>query len=98
MVLGGNQHLPVVLRRVGEVGTGVADEVPQDMLLQLRLAVRRACPTELVETGEERPGRILIAPVNSTVAPPARPGIRLGRSDLIDEIAEAPDDDFGDWH
>src|SRR5687767_8706076 len=98
MMLGGNQHFPVVLRRVGEIGTGVADEVPQDMLLQLRLAVRTAGPAELVETGEERPGRIPVAPVNSTVASPAGPRVRLGGSDFIYQIAEAPDDDFGYWH
>jgi hypothetical protein len=96
MVLGSHQHLPLILRRVAEVGTGVADEVPQDVLLQLGLAVRRV--PQLVETGQERPGGILIAPVHPAVPPPPGPGIRLGRSDLIDQVAQTADDDFGDGH
>lgn len=86
VMLGGHQHLPLVHRRLAEIRAGVADEVPQYVLLQLRLAVRRACRAQFVETGEEGARGVLIPAVNPAVPPSPGPGIRLGRRDLVDQI------------
>ena len=55
VVLRGDEDLPVVDRRAGEVGPGVADEAPEDVLLELGLRVRPPGAAELVEAGEQRP-------------------------------------------
>ena len=55
MVLRGHQHLPVVDRRAAEIRPRVADEVPEDVLLELGLGVRRLAPpswSRLVRSGQ----------------------------------------------
>jgi hypothetical protein len=98
MMLRRDEHFPFVYRRVHEVGPGVADEVPQDVLLQIGLAVRSSGPAQLVQAGEKRPADIAIAAIHTAVPPATGSGVRLGRSDLIDEVSQAVHDNFGNRH
>src|SRR5919112_4085520 len=97
MVLGGNQDLPLVYGRSGKVGPGVPDEVPEDMLLQVRFRVRGGA-TQLVQAGEQWPAGVAIPPVHAAVAAPPGSWVRLRGGDLVNEVAQAVYSDFGDWH
>src|SRR5438067_1086222 len=53
MMLRRDEELPVVVRaRIVEMRTRVADEVPEDVLLEIDFGVRRFDPTEFVQGGE----------------------------------------------
>src|SRR4051812_19494111 len=98
MVLGGHQDLPLVDRRMFEIRAGVADEVPENVLLELGLPVGRPRTAQLVEAGEQRPAGIPVAPVHPAVSEPPSVGIRLGGRDLVDEVPQAAYQNFGYGH
>jgi hypothetical protein len=98
MVLGGYQDLPLVDRRIAEVRSGVPDEVPKEVLFEVGFRVRSFGAAELVQAGKKWPAGVRVAPINSAVPPPSSPGVRLGGRDLVDEVAQTGDDDFGNRH
>src|SRR6185436_7541421 len=76
----------------------VADEAPQYVLLQVRLAVWCFQATQPVQAGEEGAAGVLVPAVDAAIAVPSGPGIRFRGSDLVDQITQAAHDDFGDRH
>ena len=95
-MLRGDQHLPVVVRpSLVQVRTRVADEVAEDVLLQVGLAVGWTHPAEGIQAGEQGPRGIARAPSDSRVPVPACRGVAAGRGDLGDHVGETVDLDGG---
>ncbi len=96
VMLGRHQHFPFVDRRRLEMGPGIPDEVPEDVLFQISLGVRSAA--ELVEAGEQRPAILGVAAVHTAVPPPPGSRVRLRWRYLVDQVAQTVDPDFGNGH
>ena len=93
-----NQDLPFVYGRGSQVRPGVADEVPEDVLLQVGLRVGRIDAAQRVQAGVQRPGGIRGAAVHHLAPPPAGRRVGVGWGDLRDQLAQALDDDGSDAH
>jgi hypothetical protein len=91
VVLRRHQQLPLVARLRAQEGPGVADEVAQDVLLQVRLGVRRARAAQPVQAGEQRPLRRPRAAVHRGVADPPAHRVVLPRRHQVEQLAQAVD-------
>lgn len=87
-----DEVLPVVHRLGPEMRARVADEVPEDVLLEIRFGMRRAHAAKPSEAGKQRVLRIRAASIDARVAPAARDRIRLRGRCSIDQLAEAVND------
>ena len=81
-----------------KVRPGIADEAPEDVLLELRLGVRASGAAELIQAGEERPGGVGRPAIDAAAPPPAGGRIRLGGRGLGDQVAQRSHDDFANRH
>src|SRR5688572_15794762 len=79
------------------MGSGVADEVSKDVLLEIRLRVRGGW-TQTVEGREERCVAVPRATIHGRFPPPPGAGIRLAWRDALDEIPEALDRNVSGRH
>src|SRR5690606_935852 len=96
MVLGEHQQLPVVYGRGAEEGPGVADEVAEDVLLEIRFRPRRLQAAQPIEAREDWRARRGSAPVYPGIPVPAGAYVRRGRRDQVDELAQGADYDVLD--
>ncbi len=98
VVLRGDEQLPVIGWRGGEVRARVANEVAEDVLLELPLGVRWIARSQPVEAREEWLPRVESAAVHARVAPPPGSRVGRGRRHLVQQVAEARNADLADRH
>src|SRR5689334_6515918 len=92
-----DEQLPFV-RRVLEVRPRVAREVPEDVLLEVCLRVRRIHPAQAVEARQERPRRVGGSMVDAAVPSATGALVRPVGGDAVDELAERAHSGLAECH
>jgi hypothetical protein len=92
-----DEELPLIGRML-EMRARVSREVPEDVLLERRLGVRRIHSTKTVEAREQRATCVRGPMIHAAVASPTGGRIRLIRSQPVDQLAERANRHFVDAH
>lgn len=91
VVFADDHDFPEVFAVLREEGFGVTDEVAEQMFFKVRFRVRRFEAAKSIEAGEKTLIEVGDTAENGGITEAAAGAIWLMRSDLVEEVAEAPD-------
>src|SRR5688500_13384597 len=99
MMLRRDEQLPVVVRpRCVEMRARITDEVPKDMLLEIRFRVRRIHSSQSIERRQQRSSGVCGSVIHAGVTAAAGLLVRLGRRDAVEKLPQRVYDDGADGH